>query len=82
MIQVRFIRESMAMAKRRGNPSWGKSVSEAPVIVEPTSFDRAVERFNLAPDQYVNSPLLREWACRNKNSKYIPEALIKAWGLE
>ena len=29
MIQVRFIRDSMTMAKRRGNPSWGKSVSEA-----------------------------------------------------
>ncbi len=27
-------------------------------------------------------PQLREWARRNKNSKYIPEALLEAWGFE
>ena len=25
---------------------------------------------------------LREWARRNKNSKYIPEPLLEAWGFE
>jgi hypothetical protein len=37
---------------------------------------------NLQPDQYVHSELLREWAFRNKNSKFIPEFLLKAWGFE
>ena len=36
----------------------------------------------LAPDQYIRSTRLREWARRNKNSKYIPEALLEAWGFE
>ena len=57
------------MAKRRGNPNWGKP--------EPI-----VKEFKLPPDQYIRSTRLREWARRNKNSKYIPEALLEAWGFE
>jgi hypothetical protein len=41
-----------------------------------------VKEFKLTPDQYVRSTRLREWARRNKNSKYIPEALLEAWGFE
>jgi hypothetical protein len=25
---------------------------------------------------------LREWAKHNKDSKYVPEALLKAWGFK
>jgi hypothetical protein len=69
------------MAKIRGNPNWGKpSVAwAAPTITE---FEQAVREFNLKPDQYIRSTLLREWAARNKNSKYIPEGLLEAWGFE
>jgi hypothetical protein len=48
------------MAKRRGNPNWGKPEPIGPIT--PTR--------------------LREWARRNKNSKYIPEPLLEAWGFE
>jgi hypothetical protein len=41
-----------------------------------------VKEFKLSPDQYIRSTRLREWARRNKNSKYIPEALLEAWGFE
>ena len=41
-----------------------------------------VKEFKLTPDQYIRSTRLREWARRNKNSKYIPEALLEAWGFE
>ena len=70
------------MAKRRGNPNWGKTAPQEPAIVQPTSFERAVNEFDLAPDQYVHSLLLRNWASRNKNVKYIPEELLKIWGLD
>ena len=70
------------MAKRRGNPNWGKLDSGAPVIVTPTSFERAVDEFNLTPDQFVQSAQLREWARSNKNAKYIPEKLLEAWGFD
>src|SRR5215469_3140405 len=70
------------MAKRRGNPNWGKPEPIGPVIPVVTSFEQAVKEFKLQPDQYIRSTRLREWARRNKNSKYIPEPLLEAWGFE
>jgi hypothetical protein len=47
-----------------------------------TEFEQVVREYKLAPDQYLRSTRLREWARRNKNSKYIPEPLLEAWGFE
>ena len=68
------------MAKRRGNPNWGKPEPIGPVVPTITSFEQVVKEFKLTPDQYERSTRLREWARRNRNSKYIPEALLEAWG--
>jgi hypothetical protein len=76
------VEENNAMAKRRGNPNWGKPEPIGPVVPTVTSFEQVVKEFKLTPDQYVRSTRLREWARRNKNSKYIPEALLEAWGFE
>jgi hypothetical protein len=68
------------MAKRRGNPNWGKP--SGPVIPAIIEFERVVREFKLQPEQYARSTRLREWARHNKNSKYIPEPLLEAWGFE
>ena len=47
-----------------------------------SAFDEAVKELKLQPDQYVGSTRLREWARRNRNSKFIPESLLQAWGFE
>jgi hypothetical protein len=70
------------MAKRRGNPNWGKPEPIGPVVPTVTSFEQVVKEFKLTPDQYIRSTRLREWARRNRNSKYIPETLLEAWGFE
>jgi hypothetical protein len=75
-------RRKKTMAKRRGNPNWGKPEPIGPVVPTVTSFEQVVKEFKLTPDQYIRSTRLREWARRNKNSKYIPEALLEAWGFE
>jgi len=67
---------------RRGNPNWGKLVPSGPVLPMATSFEEAVKKLKLRPDQYVHSTRLREWARRNRNSKFIPESLLQAWGFE
>jgi hypothetical protein len=67
---------------RRGNPNWGKPVPFGPVVPTVPSFESAVKELKLHPDQYVCSKRLREWARRNKNSKFIPESLLQAWGFE
>jgi hypothetical protein len=75
-------KDTKTMAKRRGNPNWGKPEPIGPVVPTVTSFEQIVKEFKLTPDQYIRSTRLREWARRNKNSKYIPEALLEAWGFE
>jgi hypothetical protein len=70
------------MAKRRGNPNWGKPEPIGPVVPTVTSFEQITKEFKLPADQFIRSTRLREWARRNKNSKYIPEALLEAWGFE
>jgi hypothetical protein len=52
-----------------------------PVVPTVTSFEEAVKQLRLRPDQYVHSASLREWARRNRNSKFVPEFLLQAWGL-
>jgi hypothetical protein len=47
-----------------------------------SAFEEAVKELKLQPDQYVHSKRLREWAWRNKNSKFVPESLLQAWGFE
>ena len=70
------------MAKRRGNPNWGKPEPMGQMTPIITEFEQVVRKFNLEPDQYIRSIRLREWASRNKSSKYIPEPLLEAWGFE
>ena len=70
------------MAKRRGNPNWGKPEMNGPVTPTITEFEQVTREFNLQPHQYITSTRLREWASRNKNSKFIPEPLLQEWGFE
>jgi len=41
------------MAKRRGNPNWGKPEPIGPVIPTVTEFEQVVREFKLTPDQYL-----------------------------
>ena len=71
-----------SMAKRRGNPNWGKPEPIGPVVPTVTSFEQIVKELRTQPGPVTRSTRLREWARRNENSKYIPEALLEAWGFE
>lgn len=53
-----------------------------PVVPVLTEFEKTADEYELTPDQYLQSSELREWARRNPNSKFIPEALLKSWGFE
>ncbi len=68
--------------RRKGNPNWGKARPPGPVIPPVSSFEEEVKDLKLQPNQYLHSTRLREWARRNKNSKFIPESLLQAWGFE
>ena len=68
------------MAKKRGNPNWGKAWSTSFPILSPTSFEGATKTLGLSPGDFEGSILLREWVLKNKNQKYVPLELLRAWG--
>jgi hypothetical protein len=47
-----------------------------------TSFEEMVKRLKLSEKEYRNSIPLKEWAQKNKDSKYVPQDLLEAWGME
>ena len=64
----------------RGNPNWGKPYVPVPCL--PTEFERQVEELGLRPGEYQASPRLRSWCHGNANSSYVPEYLLKLWGIK
>lgn len=69
------------MAKKRGNPNWGKPVAYG-APVGPTSFEEIVRKLRLSPEDYEGSLTLKEWVRKNKDQKYIPDDLLKRWDFE
>ena len=69
------------MAKKRGNPNWGKQVANAGAV-GPTSFEEVVRKLRLSPEDYAGSLTLKEWVRKNKDQKYIPDDLLKLWAFE
>ena len=64
----------------KGNPNWGKAGGDIPNT--PTSFEDMVRRLKLSEKEYQSSIPLKEWARKNKDSKYVPPDLLEAWGIE
>lgn len=48
----------------------------------PTSFDEMARRLKLTEKEYKSSVPLKEWAQKHKDSKYVPQDLLEAWGIE
>jgi hypothetical protein len=44
------------------------------------SFDEVVANLHLVPDQYQYSLTLKEWVRRNKDDRYVPMEVLKAFG--
>ena len=68
------------MSRKRGNPNWCKP-SMATLIVTPPTFETVAQALGLTANEFEGSIPLREWANRNKDHKYVPLALLEAWGL-
>jgi hypothetical protein len=68
------------MAPQRETPNSLRSRPTNATSVSESSFDRMVDALKLSPDQYQSSSELREWVLRNKDDKYVPPELLKAFG--
>jgi len=66
-------------ARKRGNPNWGKPSPSLPALL--TEFEKEARRLRLTKEMYVHSTELRQWCERNRNWTYVPEWLLKKWGI-
>ena len=67
------------MTKKRGNPHWGKPDMNTGRKNSPTSFEEIVKQLRLSPADYKQSIQLKEWVQKNKDQKYVPLDLLRAW---
>lgn len=63
----------------RGNPNWGKIPRAIPALL--TEFEKQVEHLGLPRSEYTASADLKRWCERNRNRVYVPEWLLKEWGM-
>jgi hypothetical protein len=57
---------------------YNRAVAE-PEVPSITEFEKKCIELNLAPDMFLGSGELRAWAGAHKNTRYVPESLLKAW---
>jgi hypothetical protein len=70
------------MSPHRGNPISAKPRAMNTPAFSESSFERVVDSLKLSPEQYQTSTELREWVLRNKDHKYVPPELLKAFGFQ
>jgi hypothetical protein len=68
-----------ALRRKRGNPNWGRPLPPAPAL--PTEFELRVKQLQLTLEMYPSSRELRTWCQQNRNRCYVPEWLLKEWGI-
>jgi hypothetical protein len=66
--------------RNQRDSNWGKPYGDSPITT--TSFEEMVGRLKLSEKEYQSSIPLRQWAQKHKNNKYVPQDLLKAWGIE
>jgi len=64
---------------KRGNPNWGRPIPFIPAL--PTEFEMQARQLQLTAEMYMYSRELRMWCERNRNRVYVPEWLLKEWGI-
>jgi hypothetical protein len=65
-------------AKRR---NWASGKPPAAQPIRQTDFEDQVQRLGLMEAEYVGSRELRWWCEQNRNRYYVPEWLLKEWGI-
>ena len=66
--------------RRPVNRGFTKPGAIGPIVFSPSSFEQIVTALKISPEEYRSSPKLKEWVRRNKDQKYVPTDLLKAFG--
>lgn len=69
------------MTRTRGNPNWASGRAPAVRPDLPTEFETRMRELGLTWNTCADSQELRRWSEMNRNRCYIPEWLLKTWGI-
>jgi hypothetical protein len=70
------------MATHGGNPNSPRPGATTAASFSGSSFEKVVLSLKLSPEEYERSTELREWVLQNKDHKYVPPELLKAFGFQ
>jgi hypothetical protein len=69
--------------KRRGNPNWGRSVDQMPIMpVSPSGWDMLLYRLNLSPDKALSNPQVRDYILKHHRNRFVPEKVLEHFSLD
>jgi hypothetical protein len=78
-IQHKYLESTVT--RKQGNPDWtGEKPPLAPASPS-TEFELQARRLGLAEGDYASSDQLRGWCAQNRDRCYVPEWLLKTWGM-
>lgn len=69
------------MTRKPDNPGWGNGRPALVRASSPTEFELEAQGLGLTEEGYVSSPQLRSWCEHNFVRCYVPEWLLKRWGV-
>jgi hypothetical protein len=61
--------------------NWASEKPAAAQTIRQTDFEDQVQRLGLTEAEYIGSRELRWWCEQNRNRYYVPEWLLKEWGI-
>ena len=68
------------MARHSDNSRWSTG-NPAPLPKLPSEFETFAKQLGLEEQSYAHSRELRAWCKEHRNRCYIPEWLLKEWGI-
>ena len=69
------------MTKRRGNPNWGKSLDQIPLMpVSLSGWDLLLYRLKLRESEAAGHPLVRIYIQKHHRSRFVPEKVLENLG--
>jgi hypothetical protein len=69
------------MSQKSSNHNWASGRPNS-LRRSTSNFTGEAERLGLTEAEYLASAELKSWCKRNRNQYYIPEWLLKEWGME
>jgi hypothetical protein len=70
---------------RKGNPNWGRPAPDSASLAlqaQPTAFERFIAEHQIQESSWTRSSRVRDWVRKNWRSRYVPESLLNAMGLD